>query len=250
MSDVLAFVINDDPALAEYSYNRTAGLRSVSADVQNETMGDFSARRGVHRNGEIFGATMWDVWTRYKTDGHDAATALADFVGGMRFINPDPTFIDMRDGFLANTPASRQCLIWAGFAEHGMGVGASQNSRNGRGTESYTLPAECDDTPPPPGTTAELTGISATATAVSNRAWESSATFTVEDGGQPAEGVVVAVSTGNATGSCTTNTAGTCGLTLTGLAKKDKSVTWTVTSLDGDENATGVPQSTTVQSPL
>jgi hypothetical protein len=142
MGDTLAFIINNDPALAEWSYNRAAGLRSVSADQQNETMNAFRRSRGVHRNGEIFGATMWDVWTEYKNAGHNADTALADFVGGMNFIAPDPNFLKMRDGFLQQAPSTRDCLIWRGFASHGMGVGATQG-KTGTGTESYAVPSGC-----------------------------------------------------------------------------------------------------------
>ena len=249
MADVLAFVINDQPAVGEYSLNRPQGVRSVPADQQNETLSDFSGPRGPHRNGEIFGATMWDAWTAYKADGFDADTALADWVGGMNFINPNPTFIDMRDGFLANTPAERDCLLWNAFAEHGMGVGATQSATTGAGTESFEVPVECGGTEPPAPSTAQLDDITATATSAGRNRWSSTATFTASENGVATSGISVAVTVNGLTGSCTTNNAGTCALTINDLRRRDASVTWTVTSINGNTNATGVGASVTVQNP-
>ena len=238
MSDVLAFVINDDPAVGEYSLNRSRGVRSVPADQQNETLSNFDSARGPHRNGEIFGATMWDVWTNYKNAGHNADTALADWVGGMNFINPNPDFIDMRDGFLANTPSSRDCLIWDAFAEHGMGVGATQSTFSGAGTQSFDVPAECSGL--------ALSNISSTSAVINSTQWRSTATFTVQNNGQPVSGINVAVTVLGLSGSCNTNTSGSCSLTVSPLSRSStSSATWQVTRINNSTSTPGVGATTT-----
>ena len=62
----------------------------------------------------------------------------------------------MRDGMLvAANGTGHDCLIWAAFAEYGVGEGASSSTKGGgpfgggnvKVTESFDLPTECTGTP-------------------------------------------------------------------------------------------------------
>ena len=59
---------------------------------------------------------------------------------------PSPTFLDARDGILANDQAANgdanRCALWAAFAGRGMGVNAVSNGLHAVPTEDFTLPAE------------------------------------------------------------------------------------------------------------
>jgi len=250
MGDVLAIIHNDQDAVGEYSYNRAAGIRSSVYSTHPDTIGDFAATRGVHRNGEIIAATIWDMWTRYKAAGHNTATIMGDIVGGMNFIPAAPNYFQMRDGFLAQAPAGRDCLIWEAFAARGMGAGGSMNSTGSSITESFSLPTECGGTPPPSGP--RLTNLTGVGTSQNASRWRATMTATVDNGaGAPQSGVVVIISTSTGTtGSCTTSTSGTCSASLSNLRKTSvASVTFTVTGLNGNTSASGVPRSVVVNRP-
>jgi hypothetical protein len=150
MSDVLAIIVNNEDRVGEYSTLDPDGIRSVRYGLHQETIGDFLASRGVHRNGEIIAAAVWEMWKNYEAAGFTANDALDDIVSGMNFIPAAPTYFHMRDGFLAQAPANRDCLIWAAFAEKGMGEGGSMNSTGSSITESFTVPATCGGTPSAP----------------------------------------------------------------------------------------------------
>lgn len=249
MSDVLAIIINDNDVVGEYSFNNPIGIRSSPYSTHPDTIGNFSATRGVHRNGEIIAATMWDVWGRYKAAGFTRDNVFDDIVGGMNFIPAAPNYFQMRDGFLAQAPAARDCLIWAAFAARGMGVGGSMNSTGSSITQSFSVPAECGG-PPPSGP--RLTALTGVGVSTSSTRWRATMTATVDNGsGTPQSGVVVNISTSTgATGSCTTGTSGTCSASLSNLRKSSvASVTFTVTGLNGNSAAAGVPQSVVVNRP-
>lgn len=141
-SDVLAILINNNDVVGEYSTNSVNGIRSARYANHPDTLASFNRSRGVHRNGELFAATIWDVWELYQANSLSVNTLLNDFVGGMNFTPSGPTYLSMRDGLLAQTPASRDCLVWRAFASRGMGVGASI-SRNFRITQSFSVPSGC-----------------------------------------------------------------------------------------------------------
>jgi hypothetical protein len=250
MGDVLSIVHNDQDAVGEYSFNRTTGIRSSVYATHPDTIGDFNSTRGVHRNGEIIAATVWNMWTRYKAAGHGAATIMGDIVGGMNFIPAAPNYFQMRDGFLAQAPAARDCLIWEAFAARGMGAGGSMNSTGTTITESFSLPTECGGTPPPAGP--RLTDLTGAGTSQNKTRWRATMTATVDNGAGTAQsGVVVNISTSTgATGSCTTGTTGTCSASVSNLSKTSvASVTFTVTGLNGNSSASGVPRSVLVNRP-
>jgi hypothetical protein len=93
--------------------------------------------------GELFGAALSDTLFDY-------------IVQGMNDTPPGPAFEDMRDGMLvAANGTGHDCLIWAAFAEYGVGEGASSSTKGGgpfgggnvKVTESFDLPTECTGTP-------------------------------------------------------------------------------------------------------
>ncbi len=250
MSDVIAIIRNDNDAVGEYSFNNTIGIRSSLYSLHQDTIGDFNSTRGVHRNGEIIAATAWDMWQGYLAAGHNRDTIMSDIVGGMNFIPAAPTYFQMRDGFLAQAPADRDCLIWAAFAARGMGSGGSMNSAGTVITESFTLPTECGGSPPPAGP--RLTNLTGVGVNTSSQRWRATMTATVDNGaGTPQSGVVVNITTSTgASGSCTTATTGQCSASLSNLRRTTvASVTFNVTGLNGNGAAAGVPRSVVVNRP-
>jgi extracellular elastinolytic metalloproteinase len=250
MSDVLAIIMNNHDAVGEYSFNNPNGIRSSRYSVHPDTIASFNSTRGVHRNGEIIAATMWDAWQRYQAAGKTRDDIMGDIVGGMNFIPAAPTYFQMRDGFLAQAPADRDCLIWEAFAARGMGVGGSMNSTGSSITRSFALTNECGGTPPPAGP--RLTNLTGVGTITSSTRWRATMTATVDNGaGTPQSGVVVNISTSTgASGSCTTASTGQCSASLSNLRRSNQlSVTFTVTGLNGNSSAPGVPRSVVVNRP-
>jgi len=149
-SDVVAFLHNGDDRIGEYAYSNPLGIRrepyaSYSLTYKNWTSGE------VHNDGEIYAAAMWKVLVNYQALGLTADDVLADFVDGMNFTQSTPRPEHMRDGMIqglgvganaSNNP--RFCAIWRGFANRGIGVGATVT---GKGrltiTESFAVPAGC-----------------------------------------------------------------------------------------------------------
>jgi len=257
MSDVLSIIQNNDDRVGEYSFNNPNGIRSAPYSLHPDTIGDFLANRGVHRNGEIYAATVWDLWQGYQAAGFAESDIMDDIVSAMNFTPAGPDYFDMRDGLLAAAPASRDCLIWKAFAGRGMGEGGSMSVTffSIRITESFAVPAECDGGPPPPPPPVGapvLAGLAAVAQSQTAFRWKATMTASVADAnGAAAPGVVVAYKTSSGkSGTCTTGADGACSATVDRLStKRTLSVTFTVTALDGDQNADGVPRSVTVGRP-
>jgi len=147
MSDVLAILIHDEDRVGEYSTGDSDGIRSrpYSGYSGYRTYGDFSANLGVHRNGEIYAAAVWRVWELFKGEVPSIPQDdLFDYlIDGMNYTPSGPTMEEMRDGILMSAAGSGdECLIWAGFAELGIGYGA-QGTSNSVVTESFAVPASC-----------------------------------------------------------------------------------------------------------
>ncbi len=249
MGDVLAIIQNDEDRVGEYSTNSANGIRSSRYSLHQDTIGDFNSTRGVHRNGEIIAATIWDMWEIYQADGKTRDDIMSDIVSGMNFIPAAPTYFQMRDGFLAQAPADRDCLIWEAFAARGMGFGGSMNSTGSSITESFALPTICGGAPPAGPRLTNLTGVGVN---TSSSRWRATMTATVDNGaGTPQSGVVVNITTSTgAAGSCTTGTSGTCSASLSNLRRATvASVTFTVTGLNGVAGAPGTPRSVVVNRP-
>ena len=143
MSDVLAIVENDDDRVGEYSANNPNGIRSARYTNYPRTLGDFVGN-SVHRDGEIYAATIWRLKGLYNAAGLNDDALMRTLIEGMNFTAPQPDMIDMREGILDAAPSSEDCLVWKAFAEFGMGEGARQTS-GGRVSirESFTEPSAC-----------------------------------------------------------------------------------------------------------
>ena len=145
-SDTVAFLINGDDRVGEYSYGTPLGIRRYPYQDYPLT---YSAVTGaeVHNDGEIYAAAMWRVLQNYLANGLTADDLLGDFVDGMNYTPSTPAFEDMRDGMLQSAAGTgRECLIWQGFAATGIGVGADgvvKPSGSLTVTESFALPASC-----------------------------------------------------------------------------------------------------------
>jgi PKD repeat protein len=147
MSDVLAILSNDDDRVGEYSYNTSNGIRSrrYSGYSSYRTYGNFTGG-SVHFNGEIYAAAIWRVWELFQADSIPQADLFDYVVDGMNYTASGPAMEDMRDGILQSAAGSgHECVIWEGFAELGIGEGASYNG--GTVTESFDLPSECTGGP-------------------------------------------------------------------------------------------------------
>ena len=153
-SDVVAFLINGDDVVGEYAYNSPIGIRRARYAGYPYNYGYVGSGTGsyeVHNDGEIYAAAMWRVRELYQDIGLTADDLMADFVDGMNYTPATPPFEKMRDGMLQSiaatsdtTTAARTCAVWTGFAEQGIGQGASGTvSRRGTVTvvESFTVPA-------------------------------------------------------------------------------------------------------------
>ena len=145
-SDTISFLRWNDTTVGEYvTGNATSGIRNFAYDVHPWTYGDYSTAVGSpHRNGEIWAAAMYQIRVRL---GINLTTQLV--LDGMRSTGngPNPTFLDARDGILANDQAANgdanRCALWAAFASRGMGVNAVSNGLHAVPTEDFTVPADC-----------------------------------------------------------------------------------------------------------
>lgn len=147
---------------ATYSF----GLRGVRSSlyttdftVNSLTYAQFDGDNSEHAIGEIWCATLWDMyWNLVETHGFDSDLytgnggnniALQLVIDGLKLQNCSPTFLDARDAILladqVNNNSANHCLIWKAFAKRGMGVnaddGGSHNSVNV--TEDFAVPASC-----------------------------------------------------------------------------------------------------------
>ncbi len=148
-SDTISFLRWDDDMVGEYvTGDTTSGIRNFAYDGHPWTYGDYSTSVGSpHRNGEIWGAAMYAIRQRL---GITLTTQLV--LDGMRSTGngPSPTFLDARDGILANDQAANgdanRCALWAAFASRGMGVDAVSNGIHAVPTEDFDVPADCRPT--------------------------------------------------------------------------------------------------------
>src|SRR5215216_5288143 len=145
-SDYWAITINNDGAVGEYVTNNPAGIRraayTVPAAAVHDSYSDLGA--GVHADGEVWAATLWDLRTQLG-----AAITDRIVLNGMKFTPTRPSFLNARDGIIQadqnlNGGANR-CTIWTVFARHGMGVSAVGNDGTTH-TAATNVPADCGGT--------------------------------------------------------------------------------------------------------
>jgi hypothetical protein len=146
-SDVVAFLMNGDDRMGEYSWGKPEGLRRYPYSGYPLTYADVTGAE-VHDDGEIYAAAMWRLNELVQAAGGTSDEVLALFVDGMNYTPATPAFEQMRDGLLqadANRGGARSCLIWQAFAQYGVGEGASGvvTASGVTITPSYTMPASC-----------------------------------------------------------------------------------------------------------
>jgi len=148
-SDYWAITINNDGAVGEYSTGNSNGIRRAPYTVPANAVHDSYADIGtggfqVHRDGEVWAATLWDLRTQL------GATITDNIIlNGMKFTPNRPSFLNARDGILQadqnlNGGANR-CAIWTVFARHGMGVSAVGNDGT-TNTAASNVPSACGGT--------------------------------------------------------------------------------------------------------
>jgi extracellular elastinolytic metalloproteinase len=147
-SDYWASTFYNNGVVGEFvTNNLTRGIRRAAYTVPANPVHDSYADLGtggfqVHRDGEIWAATLWDL---RQTLGAAIADRLV--LQGMKFTPCSPSFLNARDGILMadqnlNGGANR-CTIWQVFARHGMGVSAQGN--NGTTHIAATdIPQDCN----------------------------------------------------------------------------------------------------------
>ena len=148
-SDYWAITLNGDGAVGEYVTNNPNGIRRAAYTVPANPVHDSYADVGaggfqVHRDGEVWAATLWDLRTQLGAQVTDRLV-----LNGMKFTPTRPSFLNARDGILQadqnlNGGANR-CAIWTVFARHGMGVSAVGNDGTTH-IAATDLPSECGGT--------------------------------------------------------------------------------------------------------
>jgi len=142
-SDYWAITINNDGAVGEYVTNNPAGIRraayTVPANAVHDSYSDLGF--GVHADGEVWAATLWDLRTQLGATITDRIV-----LNGMKFTPTRPSYLNARDGILQadqnlNGGANR-CVIWTVFARHGMGVSAVGNDGTTH-TAATDVPGDC-----------------------------------------------------------------------------------------------------------
>jgi len=226
-SDYWAITINGDGAVGEYVVNNSIGIRRAAYAVPAAAVHDSYADIGaggfeVHRDGEVWAATLWDLRTQL------GATITDNLVlNGMKFTPNRPSFLNARDGILQadqslNAGANR-CVIWTVFARHGMGVSAVGNDGTTH-TAATDLPVDCGGSctfsiSPSSASQPAAGGTgSVTVTAAAGCAWTavSNATFiTITSGSSGSGNGTVGYSVAANTGSSRTGTLTIAGLTFT-----------------------------------
>ncbi|HEX8635567.1 MAG TPA: M36 family metallopeptidase [Pyrinomonadaceae bacterium] len=148
-SDYWACTLGGDGAVGEYATGNANGIRRAAYTVPANTVHDSYADVGVggfqvHRDGEVWAATLWDLRTQLGASVTDRIV-----LNGMKFTPSRPSFLNARDGILQadqnlNGGANR-CAIWTVFARHGMGVSAVGNDGTTH-TAATNVPTDCGGT--------------------------------------------------------------------------------------------------------
>lgn len=151
--DAIATSMWSDPVYGEYSNGKPTGIRRYAYNNSPLTYANLcEGGCQVHRDGEIWAATMWDtrsalVGAHGEAGGKQRHEQL--LVDGMKMTPSKPDFLDARDGILAADRATyggaNQCLLWGAFAKRGMGASATSSAQD-QATPATDLPASCRPT--------------------------------------------------------------------------------------------------------
>jgi hypothetical protein len=145
-SDAVAFMVNGDDVIGEYSSSDPGGIRRSPFGDSELTYTDVTGE-SVHNDGEVYAGAMWGLRVLFLGEEEK----LFDyFIDGMNFTPATPAFEDMRDGMLMSVttavgpgPHADKCRIWQAFAAKGIGEGADgvASGSNVAITESFVVPA-------------------------------------------------------------------------------------------------------------
>jgi len=151
-SDTVAFFLNGDDLIGEYSFSDTTnGIRRHRYEGYNLTYNALcSGGCEVHNDGEIFAAAMWRFRSNALALGLTNGQALSVWVHSLDRAPSGPSYENLRDALAAEaatvTPALR-CAVWEAFAHFGIGQGSSATlTKGGRAVsvvESFAVPADC-----------------------------------------------------------------------------------------------------------
>lgn len=132
---------------------------STDLAVNNQTYDDIIGTGAPHPLGEIWAATLWDIYwafadkygydpdPRNQTAGNNIALQL--IMDGMKLQSCQPGFVDGRDGIIAADlilhNGANECLLWEIFARRGLGWSTNQGSSSNRNdnVEAYDLRPTC-----------------------------------------------------------------------------------------------------------
>ena len=151
--------LQDTAVVGEYvTGNDERGIRNWSADDTEANFGDIGydiTGAGVHADGEIWNATLWDMRQELVAKfGEKEAAEISSFIvtDGMPLAPNDPSMLDMRDAIMKALDIryhSRgdfdvlQDSVYGAFARHGMGLHAS----NEKSESDPTGASDIDPTP-------------------------------------------------------------------------------------------------------
>ena len=130
-SDTVAFMVNGDDRIAEYSASNAGGIRRAPYSGYPLKYSNVTGAE-VHNDGEIYAAAMWHLRELWVTSGRATDLLFDHFVDGMNYTPSTPAFEHMRNGMLeaiaatAGGDAVARCtLVWQAFADYEIGDGAS-----------------------------------------------------------------------------------------------------------------------------
>ncbi len=147
-SDVVAFMMNGDDRIGEFSASNAVGIRRAPYAGYPRTYKDVAGEI-VHDDGEIYAAAMWRLKELFMANGINESLLWDYFIDGMNYTPATPAFENMRDGMLQAASArggtAHRCYIWQAFAQFGIGAGAKgvATDTGVTITESFALPTEC-----------------------------------------------------------------------------------------------------------
>ena len=136
-SDAFANSVLNSPVIGAYFVCDPVGIRSARYNAHPGKYSDFGNKHGPfpvgigevftpdeHDDGEIWGATMWDLRTAV---GKEVFESL--LFDGLKYTPLEPSMLDARDGILIadliRFNGSNKAKLWTVFAARGLGASAS-----------------------------------------------------------------------------------------------------------------------------